>query len=444
MINLMDINKEVYDKELLNESFIQIVGESSNKKYVYLQDKNRYLNSIFIGKNGVGKTSKVLMNLVKADIENPNCGATIVVNNEEVAFDIFALAKINKRKVHFINPYMDVPYLYNFMNLSCYDYDFIKSDVIDYKKAIKNKMIVIVNIDYLKYNLFSKKIVSMILNQLKIDMTDIQETGKTPHFLYIDDAYLYEKDITQLMGRGKEYNIGTYLFSNSIKEFENYSSDIEPYVSNIFLFYNISKYDVEHFQNIFYSYDISKFYIGSKNSFIYEAVGSSEKKNNFGYFKYIDREELDLIRKKSKSFRKKALGKIKRMHDKALKIENQKKLLNLIINTDNKDIAIDENIEKDNSDVLLNPGISFGFGVHEEVKEEIEKETEIENNEINNKKDEQVNVDNEELSKKDKDMINQLKVVDSLPKFIQRRNDIKQCREQVNYITLADINFDEE
>ena len=132
------------------------------------------------------------------------------------------------------------------------------------------------------------------------------------------------------------------------------------------------------------------------------------------------------------------------MHDKALKIENQKKLLNLIINTDNKDIAIDENIEKDNSDVLLNPGISFGFGVHEEVKEEIEKETEIENNEINNKKDEQVNVDNEELSKKDKDMINQLKVVDSLPKFIQRRNDIKQCREQVNYITLADINFDEE
>ena len=60
----MDINKEVYDKELLNESFIQIVGESSNKKYVYLQDKNRYLNSIFIGKNGVGKTSKVLIFII--------------------------------------------------------------------------------------------------------------------------------------------------------------------------------------------------------------------------------------------------------------------------------------------------------------------------------------------------------------------------------------------
>lgn len=435
----MDINKDNISEEKIQETFTQIIGISNKKKQIHLKERSRYLNSIFIGKAGTGKTTQILPSLVSQDIKNKNCGATIIVDNEDVAFQLFAIAKNFKRRVYFINPYMDVPFLYDFLNLEEYDYDFINEKVIDYKKAIREKSIVIINMNSTKYSDFAIKIVSMMLNQLQIDMTYTSETKKTPHFLYVDNFNMYIKSVVPLLVNGKEFNIGTTLFANSLYESKGYFNILESNIRNTFILNSICEVDIEYFKKKLYELNISKFYYGKKMEFLYEIIADDSRKNGEGVINSIEDELIIDINEKAIRFKKRAYKKIEKLKNKTERMKNIKKKTTSKVNN----ITIEEKSEL--VDVKLEPFIENGFGV-----EDNEPPIKLENQDDNKKYDNQTlffNEDTEESNDNNevnKSIINQINIIDELPKQIKKKELKKEeKKEKKEYISLSDIDFDD-
>lgn len=446
----MKITKdEEIDKSLLQEHFTQIIGISNNGNKVYLQERSRYLNTIFVGKAGSGKTTKILPTLAFQDIENKNCGATIIVDNEDVAFQLFSIAKNFKRKVYFINPYMDVPFLYDFLNLTDYDYEFINDKVIDYKKAIKEKAIVIINMNSTKYSEFAVKIVSMILNQLQIDMTDTNETKKAPHFVYVDNFDMYIDEVIPLLISGREYNIGLSLFTDALCLSEKYFKVIEANVRNTFVLNCICEEDVKYFEKKFYyQQDISKFYFRKYLEYLYEILADGKLKTGEGSVMEIDNELLNEINKKAERFKSRAYKKIEKLKTKAkrmqtLKISNSNKV--------NDKININPQDSKEN-DIKLEPFIKNGFGIEELNNENNKINTPdndlgktFENQSLFSNYDDDQSDDSDIENQANKSIINQISIIDDLPKKI-RENKLKNPHKvkKKQYISIADLDFDEE
>lgn len=338
----MDINKNNVNDTEIRKEFIQKIAKSDNGKDVYMTKRTRYLNSIFLGLSGTGKTKEVLQLLVNQDIKNNLNGVTVIVNDEDIAFNIFTMAKNEKRKVLFINPMM--LNLYDFMMLEEYNYDFINENIIDYKKAIKNKYIVIINLDFTKYKDLAIKGTTMLLSQLRNDIMAID--NEIPHFLYIDDSYLYKNNINTLLKVGKKYNLGTYLFSNSTTLFGEYWNDISLNIRSTFLLNALSYKDIEYYKKIFYEQNLNDFLNRDYLNIIYETLKSNNKRiNGICVLNQLDREYMKEIEAKSRKTRRNAFNKLNRK-SKNIREEEDKRTRKKVIEEVKEDILKNDTNDK--------------------------------------------------------------------------------------------------
>ena len=288
------------------------IGKKEKKGLIFIPYENRFLNTIVFGKKASGKTNEVLFSFANQDLENKDVGATFIVNKGEIAYSLYTLAKYYKRKVTIIKPSININISNKFLWDREYNYDYINNNIIDYKKAIKNKEIVIIDMETLKYKEDGIKATAKLLLQLQIDMQETDLTLRTPHFLYIDDANMYLPYIDSFLIFGNNFNIGTTLFFQSRNQFKtkdfNYSSLVDNNVMNTILLTPIDVEDVSYFLKQFFEQTEPAFYNRGHLEIIYEIMDVTLRRKSGGCtFFSIDEELKKEIEEKSKNNRKRLL-----------------------------------------------------------------------------------------------------------------------------------------
>ena len=71
---------------------------------VHIKAKDRFLHMLILGPTGSGKSSLVLLPLIKQDIENPEVGVTIIDPKGDLAEMVVALCELSGRKALYFNP----------------------------------------------------------------------------------------------------------------------------------------------------------------------------------------------------------------------------------------------------------------------------------------------------------------------------------------------------
>lgn len=344
---------------------------NDKKRPLFIPESSRYLNSLVLGLKGTGKTTGILPFFVEQDLKNKKVGVTVFVTKQEMSYTIYTLAKQYKRKIIFIKPSIDNEIANKFLFKTEYDYDYIDTNIICYKEAIKNKSIVIVDMENLKYKSESIKICAMLLLQLQLDIQETDLTNRTPHFLYLDDAQLYLPFIKYLLQYSDNYNLGITLFMNSRNQFENYQELIDNNIRNIFLLNSLTLQDINYYNNKFVEQEFNLTSNRSSLNIIYEVVDSQYNKR-FGSanYKRFSIEEMEDIEKKSKKHRMKLLKEKRTKQELALR-DNLKETIGTK-SVKGEPIPIDENI-------LLEDKI---MDFTSETEEEIAKKEQQEHDEI--------------------------------------------------------------
>jgi len=301
-----------------NEAFIQWIAKSDKKREIYIPEKSRYLNTLVMGTKNSGKTYEMLPIMAKQDMENKECGATFVVGKKEMAYFLYAMAKQCGRRVVLIKPSASLE-AENLLWQEQYDYEYINDNVIDYKNAIKKKMIVIIDMEYIKYKGKSIRATAMLLSQFQLDIQEVGDTLKKSHFVYIDDAQHYVPFIETVLTTGEDYNIGVTLFMQSRNQLKtrnkNYSSLIDNNIRSIILMNGLNILDVEHYQKQFYEHNINLFLNRKHGQIIYETVdGTNTRRNGFADLAPIEDSYREELEEKAVGIRKK-LTKRKRKID---------------------------------------------------------------------------------------------------------------------------------
>lgn len=282
-----------------------IFGFNEKKKPLFIPESSRYLNTLVLGLKGTGKTTGLLPFFVEQDLKNKQVGATIFVTKQEMAYTIYTLAKQNKRKIIFIKPSIDNQISNKFLYKTEYDYDYIDTEIICYKEAIKSKSIIIVDMELLKYKSEAIKACAMLLLQLQLDIQETDLTSKIPHFLYLDDAEVYLPFIKYLLQFSDNYNLGITLFMNSRNQMGEYKSLIDNYIRNIILLNAITIED-----NEFYKLKFKEQSENSRTSLnvLYEVIdGMNNSRIGIANYKRFQPEEWEDLEKKSKKYRTKLL-----------------------------------------------------------------------------------------------------------------------------------------
>lgn len=301
-----------------NDAFTQWIAKSDKKREIYIPEKSRYLNTLILGTKNSGKTYEMLPIMAKQDMENKECGATFVVGKKEMAYFLYAMAKQCGRRVVLIKPSASNE-AESLLWKEQYDYDYINDNVIDYKNAIKKKMIVIIDMEYIKYKGKSIRATAMLLSQFQLDMQDVGDTLKKPHFVYIDDAQYYVPFIETMLTTGEDYNVGVTLFLQSRNQLKtrsrSYCSLIDNNIRSIILMNGLNILDVEHYQKQFYEHNTNLFINRKHGQIIYETVDSTNtRRNGFADLVLIEDDYREELEEKAVGIRKK-LTKRKRKLD---------------------------------------------------------------------------------------------------------------------------------
>lgn len=231
---------------------------------VIIPEASRKANTLILGSKLSGKSTFVLPYLAKQDITRKNAGCTFVVSKKDLAYTLYAIAKIEtKKKVHLIKPSCDLGIANEL--LTDYSFTYVKdqlNDIINFKEVIKKKEIVIIDMENSKYHQDAIRAVAKLLIQLQVDMQDVISTIKRDHFVYIDDAQYYLPFIDTLLNYGDDYNVSTTLFMQSRNQFQMYDEDytqlIDNNVRNYILMNGINFEDAVYFAP-FFGVDANKF-----------------------------------------------------------------------------------------------------------------------------------------------------------------------------------------
>lgn len=78
--------------------------DKDTKKPVVIPHKDRYLHTLILGPTGSGKTSQTIIPLLNQDMQNPECGITVIEPKTDLAEKVYAMAKYYGRKVLYFNP----------------------------------------------------------------------------------------------------------------------------------------------------------------------------------------------------------------------------------------------------------------------------------------------------------------------------------------------------
>lgn len=292
------------------------INIKKEKGPIYLSDSSRKSSTLVIGTKNSGKSQYVVPVLVKQDLEQKDAGMTIIVSQKDAAYNIYAMAKKKKRKVFLLKPEVNFEIINDFLWREDWDYNYINENLIDYKKAIREKAIIIIDMEYSRYRVNATRAVSMLLLQLQADMSETSTTLTRRHFVYIDDAYRYLPFIEQLLYEGDTYNMSTTLFiqgRNQLTTYDkDYSSIVDNNVRNTILMPGLNYEDTKYYAEKLcppnkslkdYTYELQMRKYGE---FVYELVGSDyEKYIGNGILLGMPESERDLIYRNGRKARKK-------------------------------------------------------------------------------------------------------------------------------------------
>lgn len=353
--NNYGINPNLYaeNKNIKNNSpdeqideFKMIIGVNEKKKDIYIPKESRFNNTLVLGTKATGKTRNVLSMMIEQDFKNKKAGATVIVTKKEMSYNLYTLAKKYKRKITFLKPSINNEISNKLLWENEYNYDYINEYIINYKEAIKRKEIVIIDMEILKYKSEGLRAVAMLLLQLQLDMQETDITSKTPHFLYIDDAYYYLPFIEYLLNYSDSFNLGITLFMQSrsqfIKNNKDYSNILDNNIRSTLLLNSLTGEDVEYYSKKFYEHNNpNNFYNRKVNTFMYETIDSvNKRKCGISEFKFLSNDVWDELEKKSKNFRKKLLKEKRKTRElQMLQQIKEKQLEESNLDTENKEAS---------------------------------------------------------------------------------------------------------
>lgn len=345
------------DKQVVLDNRIK-VGVMSNKNnkstIITIPENSRKGNTLILGSKLSGKSTYILPYLAKQDIQRKNAGCTFIVSKKDLAYTLYAIAKMeSKKKVHLIKPSCDVTLANKLLwDTNDYDYDEIK-EVIDFKEVIKKKEIVIIDMENSRYHQGAVRAVAKLLIQLQTDMQDVASTIKRDHFVYIDDAQFYLPFIDTLLNHGDDYNMSTTLFMQGRNQFkiygEDYTSLMDNNVRNYILMNGINFDDAQYFAPMFGV---------SHNDFLQRKTGSISiaHVDQHGSMKFIpscevlkiSRNEMEKIEARAKKERKKFVKESNATERKIpLSIEEKKGFSVLVFEDEKKNVSIVERKAKE-------------------------------------------------------------------------------------------------
>lgn len=309
--------------ETNEDKFKLLLGKSDKSREFYIPETSRYLNTLIVGTKNTGKTYDVLPIMAKQDIENKECGATFIVNKKEMAFFLYSIAKEYGRTIELIKPSTDIK-SENLLWEEKYNYDYINDNIINYKDAIKKKKIVIIDMEYSKYKNNAIRATAMLLTQLQLDMQDIFDTLKKPHFVYIDDSQYYIPFIETILTIGNDFNVGVSLYLQSRDQLryplKDYTSIIDNNIRNIILMNNLSVVDIEYYQKQFYDKNINSMMNRKYLEVLYETVSKENvRKSGSGTFNLLDEDYRGELLEKTFALKKKFSKKKKKNEKKVFK-----------------------------------------------------------------------------------------------------------------------------
>lgn len=95
----------------MKQGDVKIAINKETGKVEILPFKDRFLHMLVLGPTGSGKTSQTIIPMIHQDIQNPNCGITVIEPKADLAEKIYAMAKNYDRPVIYFNPILpDCPY----------------------------------------------------------------------------------------------------------------------------------------------------------------------------------------------------------------------------------------------------------------------------------------------------------------------------------------------
>lgn len=200
---------------------------------IHLTEKSRQLNTLILGTKGTGKSESVIPSFAKQDFEANEAGCTFIVGTKDMAYTLYALAKLSgkkKKDIILLKPSVNMTVNILFDSAE-YDYDKV-AELIDFKEVIRKKKIVIIDMEWEKYRNYAIKATAMLLMQLQMDMQDTKSTSKKPHNIYIDDAYHYLPFLELILVASKSYNLSTTLLMQSRQQLVQSDSDYSPLIDN--------------------------------------------------------------------------------------------------------------------------------------------------------------------------------------------------------------------
>lgn len=287
-------------------------GEEAAKRSVYLHEDSRLSNLLVLSTKNSGKSKHLIPMMFEQDLKQKDTGITIVVGSDETAFDLYAMAKGVKRKVHLLKPSVNFEVLDHLLYMKTWDYDYINDHIINYKKAINDKDVVIIDMEIEKYSLSGVRAVDLLLMQLQSDMRESKRT----HYVYIDETYRYLDFISNLLEYGSDHGIVAHLFFQSRSQFKTANNDyttlIDANVRNTILLQGINYDDAVYYAARFnipklrYPTDLMDREYGE---FTFEFLGEGDfklKKGN-GKLMGLTEERRNTIRNAAERYRKKLL-----------------------------------------------------------------------------------------------------------------------------------------
>lgn len=228
-----------------------IKEKEKRDSYITISEKSRYFNTAVVGLNTSDEKEKLIASFAKQQIQNGgnSTGCTFIVSGKEQAFFIASIAQRLKRKtqVKILKPSSDINTYKALIEDKEYNYDKM-CKILDYKQEIRDKSIIIIDLEEFKYKEKSKALLRKILQHLYIDIQKTDKTLGRPHYLYIDDADEYIGNLKEILINGKDFNLTTTLFLNSISYLSKENQEIiENNVKNYIFMSNMSNSDTNYF-----------------------------------------------------------------------------------------------------------------------------------------------------------------------------------------------------
>lgn len=220
------------------------IGIDANNNFIEISEEARKTNLAVFGIKNTGKAFTLIPSLFAQDLSIKNKGVTIVVDTPELAWYLYGICRIKKRKVELLKPSVNFDITDKLLFSKDWNYEEVNK-IYDFKKAIEDKKVTIIDMEEERYGEKSVRAASMLLLQLQSAM--VMTTKKIDHSVYIDGGANYLPYLKNLLKYGDYYGFSTTLFFKSRDELKDNIILIDNYVRNFILLQGISYEDAKYF-----------------------------------------------------------------------------------------------------------------------------------------------------------------------------------------------------